>query len=194
MKHLKRDWPIYLCILIGAFIARAAHAGTASLTWSAPTTNADGTPLTDLKSYKVYGALQGQTKTLLATVLAPTVTYTHNGPTEGQTWCYTVSAVDAVGNESVMSNESCKTVPNVPPSPPVLQTVTVTAMATETPVFTVTNGGRGVMAGLMPPGKACSGPVLFVYRGSSFYKVNATDVHRWGTPLTANFAAPCKAS
>src|ERR1700693_3523611 len=40
-----------------------AMAGTATLTWTAPTTNVDGTPLTDLTGYRIYfsqSALTGQ--------------------------------------------------------------------------------------------------------------------------------------
>ncbi len=34
--------------------AVTAFAGTITLAWDAPTTNTDGTPLTDLAGYKIY--------------------------------------------------------------------------------------------------------------------------------------------
>src|SRR5689334_159450 len=46
----------YAGLVLAGVLATAAHvdAASVSLTWNAPTTNADGSPLTDLSSYRIY--------------------------------------------------------------------------------------------------------------------------------------------
>jgi len=43
-----------LFIIIISLNAPAAFASVVTLSWNAPTTSADGTPLTDLAGYKIY--------------------------------------------------------------------------------------------------------------------------------------------
>lgn len=76
-----------------------------TLIWDAPTTNADGTPLTDLAGYHVYIS-QAQTGpwTQVATVAAPaaqSLVSTWGPLTNGQYWA-TVRAYDLAGNASDM--------------------------------------------------------------------------------------------
>jgi uncharacterized protein YceK len=82
----------------------------AKLEWDAPTTNEDGTPLTDLKGYKLYyGPSSGNytgfidvrrdtTSVKIATILKLT---------KSDTLCFAVTAYDTLGNESDYSNEIC---------------------------------------------------------------------------------------
>ena len=74
-------------------------AGTIKLAWDAPTTNSDGSPLTDLAGYYVYyGTASG---VYGSPVDAKNVTtYTLTGLTPGQTYYITVTAYDTSGNES----------------------------------------------------------------------------------------------
>jgi len=74
-------------------------AGTISLAWDAPTTNSDGSDLTDLGGYYVYyGTASG---VYGSPVDAKNVTtYTLTGLTPGQTYYITVTAYDTSGNES----------------------------------------------------------------------------------------------
>ncbi|HZX49313.1 MAG TPA: fibronectin type III domain-containing protein, partial [Nitrospirota bacterium] len=54
---LRGIWSILAAVLIFVVICSAttaARAGQAILTWDPPTTNSDGSPLTDLAGYKVY--------------------------------------------------------------------------------------------------------------------------------------------
>src|SRR3972149_1414082 len=82
-----------------------------TLMWEAPTTNIDGSPLTDLSGYKVYwGAVSG-TYTGVKDVLnvttvniAQTMAITPKG-----NYCFVVTAYDIAGNESDYSNEVCAT-------------------------------------------------------------------------------------
>jgi len=79
-------------------------AGTISLAWDAPTTNSDGTPLTDLGGYYVYyGTASG---VYGSPVDAKNVTtYTLTGLTPGQTYFIALTAYDTSQNQSQFSNE-----------------------------------------------------------------------------------------
>jgi hypothetical protein len=93
---------------IGATFALDIYSGQATLSWNPPTTNADGTPLTDLKGYKVYyGTLSGN---YLQNIDAGNVTtYTVANLSEG-TYYFAVTAYDISRNESAYSNEVSKTI------------------------------------------------------------------------------------
>ena len=84
------------------------------LEWDPPTTNEDGTPLTDLKGYKLYyGPSSGNytgsidvgdtTSVEIATIIDSIY---DSLPTPG-TVCFAVTAYDTLGNESAYSNEVC---------------------------------------------------------------------------------------
>ncbi|MCC7430365.1 T9SS type A sorting domain-containing protein [bacterium] len=76
------------------------------LTWVNPTTNADGTPLNDLASIKVYrGASAFGTPVLLTTLSSSNQTYTDGNPANGANF-YFVTALDVEGNESALSASS----------------------------------------------------------------------------------------
>ncbi len=76
-----------------------------TLSWDAPTTNADGTPLTDLAGYRVYFG-QGSGKYRYKNDVGNVRVCTIGGLTSG-TWCFVVTAYDTSGNESDYSNEVC---------------------------------------------------------------------------------------
>lgn len=72
--------------------------GSAILTWSAPTTNVDGTPLTTLAGYKVY---YGTTPGAYTSIVVGNVSsYQIAGLANGQTYYFTVTAYDTYGIES----------------------------------------------------------------------------------------------
>jgi len=78
------------------------QTGTATLQWSAPQTNEDGTKLTDLAGYKVY---YGTALNLFASIDIGNVnSYQVIGLTKGQMYYFAVSAYDKSGNESDYSN------------------------------------------------------------------------------------------
>ena len=82
---------------------------SAVLTWTAPTQNVDGSPLTNLTGYKVYWGTAPRTYSANASVSgAGTTSYTTN--LAAGTWYFAVSAVDSTGAESARSNEVSKTV------------------------------------------------------------------------------------
>jgi hypothetical protein len=90
-----------------------AEAGSLAVSWSTPTTNADGMPLTDLASYVVYLASSPPacpgtpTRTVTSPTAMPelgqTLTELVKGLTAGTTYFVRVTAVDSAGNESACS-------------------------------------------------------------------------------------------
>jgi hypothetical protein len=90
-------------------------------TWTPPTTNADGTPLTDLASYKLYRT--DGTRTLISTIQAPSSSYNFSVTVADQsagTLTFVITAVDTNNNESVDSNTASYSynLNTVPPSAP----------------------------------------------------------------------------
>lgn len=90
----------------------------AVLTWEAPTTNEDGSPLTDLAGYRVY---YGTTPGSYAEMEDAGMPFCEDrGAVRECTWVvenldpgawyFAVTAYDASGNESVFSNEASKTI------------------------------------------------------------------------------------
>ena len=100
--------------------ASAFAANQAVISFSAPTTYSDGTPITLPLSYGVWQGLQGATKTKVATVTTTTATVT-TGLLSGKTYCWQVDASDGA-QTSALSNEACKT---FPPAVPNAVTITV---------------------------------------------------------------------
>src|SRR5439155_10396239 len=93
--------------------AEQARAGVLDASWTAPTTNTDGSPLTDLASYKVYyepatGPCPGGAffqVISLTTSPAPgtAVSFRLKGLTSGSLYFVSVTAVDLSGSESACS-------------------------------------------------------------------------------------------
>jgi len=83
--------------------------GSARLTWTAPTTNTDGSQLTDLAGYYVYEGTSASAMQLIATVTsAATTSYTVSNLTSG-TWYFAVAAYDSMGAQSSKSQDVSKT-------------------------------------------------------------------------------------
>jgi hypothetical protein len=90
-------------------VVQAAN-GSASLSWTAPTTNSDGSTLSNLAGYHVhYGTSTAMTQTAQVATAGVT-TYTLNNLTSG-TWYFAVSAYTGGGTESNLSNTVSKTIP-----------------------------------------------------------------------------------
>jgi hypothetical protein len=91
--------------LTGFSLAVNAAGGTGAVTlnWSAPTSNSDGSALTDLSGYKIlYGKNAGnldQSKSLPSTVNSAVIDNLATG-----TWYFAVVSVNASGTESAPTN------------------------------------------------------------------------------------------
>src|SRR3972149_6911227 len=102
--------------LLLLLLAPAAQAGYLDLAWDAPTTNSDGTALTDLSAYRVYNGTSSPAcpsssfQVVPSPTPAPTsgsvINYQLTGLNTGTTYLVKVTAVDSSGNESLCSNQA----------------------------------------------------------------------------------------
>lgn len=85
--------------------------GKATLSWAAPTTNTDGTPLTDLAGFKVYyGTVSPVDKTNGQSIDVGNVTGSALSGLSAGTYFFRVTAYDIFGNESSYSEEVSKVI------------------------------------------------------------------------------------
>lgn len=90
------------------------------LYWDAPTTNVDGSPLTDLAGYKIYwsttsgGYTDANSKDVGNVLTISTQNVTGSSTT---VYYFVATAYDTAGNESDFSNEVSNTIPLVPAAP-----------------------------------------------------------------------------
>src|SRR3972149_5477297 len=128
-----------LAVLLGA---SPGLAGVVDATWNAPTTNADGSALTDLGTYHVYfGTSNPPCPTssfwnVPSATAAPTpgtvVNFGLTGLVTGTVYFVQVTAVDTSGNESGCSGFASG-VARPDPSAPTPPTVTITAPTAHPP-------------------------------------------------------------
>jgi hypothetical protein len=87
-----------------------ASTGNATVSWTAPTTNSDGTALTDLASYRILYGRATNTLDQSAQVNNPGLTsYTVENLAQG-TWYFAVVAVNTAGTTSDPSNVTSKAI------------------------------------------------------------------------------------
>ena len=111
-------FPVITLLALLSFGKTSFASGQVTLTWTAPTTNADGTPLTDLAGYKVYyGTESGNYSNMVDIGMSDCREV--DGSTEcsyvivdlvDNVYYFAVTAYDTSGNESNYSNEVKKAV------------------------------------------------------------------------------------
>lgn len=80
------------------------------MTWSAPTTNTDGSALTDLAGYRIYYGTSSTALTQTVDVAsASSTSYVVQNLASG-TWYFSVSALTNTGSESAPSGVVSKTI------------------------------------------------------------------------------------
>lgn len=84
-------------------------AGNATLSWTAPTSNTDGSTLTDLAGYRVYYGTDPGNLNVVVNVSPGVNTYVIEGLTTG-TWYFAVKSYTNTGTESALSNIASKTI------------------------------------------------------------------------------------
>jgi hypothetical protein len=97
---------------LGPFDIDVADDGTGrvTLSWSIPTENTDGTPLTDLRSYRIDWTRAGSSTRGSVTVSNPSIsTYVIENLQPG-TYTFTISAINANGVASEPSNSVTHTI------------------------------------------------------------------------------------
>jgi len=91
-------------------VSAQAVSGSATLSWVAPTTNTDGSPLTDLAGFVISYGSSATNLNQQVTVSSATATgYTVTGLASG-TWYFSVSAYSTLGTQSSPSNVASKTI------------------------------------------------------------------------------------
>ena len=83
-------------------------APTATLTFTAPTKNTDGTAISTPLTYNVYMGTASGTETKVASGLAGSPIAVSAGLIPGSTFYFEITVVDSAGIESAKSNEVCK--------------------------------------------------------------------------------------
>ena len=86
---------------------------TATLSWTPPTTNTDGTPVKGPLTFNIYQSTTsgGEGTTPAVKGLIGSSASVTTGLQPGTTYYWTATAVDANGVESAQTNEVCKTFP-----------------------------------------------------------------------------------
>jgi hypothetical protein len=85
-------------------------AGTADVSWTPPTTNTDGSTLTNLAGYVIYYGTSASELTQQVQVSNPGISsYLVTGLTNG-TWYFAVAAYNSAGAASALSNTASKTI------------------------------------------------------------------------------------
>lgn len=117
MKSLAILIVVVMMLILGGLVT-IASAGNSDVTlaWDAPTTNEDGTPLTDLKGYKIYYGHKAGTYTINIDV-GNVTTYKVTKLPDGK-YFFAATAYDITGNESAYSNEVQAVLDTVGPKPP----------------------------------------------------------------------------
>lgn len=106
-KHNNYILPFLVFFILVFLFASGLYAGSITLSWNPPTTNEDGSPLTDLAGYKIYYGTSSRNYSFYINV-GNVNSYTVNNLTEGATYYFAVTAYDNSGNESKFSNEVSK--------------------------------------------------------------------------------------
>jgi hypothetical protein len=97
-------------IAVNAPSAPPPATGSATLSWTEPTENTDGTPITGLAGYHIYYGTSAGAMTTTITVASPTETsYVVSGLAPG-TYYFTVVAYNSAGVDSPESNVASKTI------------------------------------------------------------------------------------
>jgi hypothetical protein len=95
----------FICI----FGTSVSFAANVTFSWTPPSTNSDGTPLTDLAGYRVYSGVSSGNYTQ-NTDAGNVTSYTVNNLSVGSTYYFAVTAYDTSGNQSSFSNEISRTI------------------------------------------------------------------------------------
>lgn len=182
--------------------------GSATIGWTAPSQNTDGTSLTNLTGYKV---MFGNSSTALSSVQAvndPKATSATVAALASGTWYFAVRAVNASGVESANSSVVSKTITSAsaaktvaitinaatpPPPPPPTTTLKTTSTRVYEVVFVNSVRSRGQQVGTIAIGKPCD-PTYQLQSGSSYYAVNKADVKFSKTAASTHVIARCAKS
>lgn len=104
-------------LLLVSSVAFAQTPPSVLLSWTAPTTNVDNTPITGAITYSVNQYKNGVWVPMQTGITTTSVTIT-SGVTPGTTQCYEVGSTVAGVNSKTLSNQACKAIAPTPVVPP----------------------------------------------------------------------------
>jgi hypothetical protein len=168
---------------------------SATLTWTAPTQNTDGTALTNLAGFRVYHGLTSTGLSMAQQIASPgTLTYQFTGLSVGPHFFAVTayssqnaeSALSAVGNKTITAAQSAtQSIKFTVPKAPLLSAGGV--------VFNVQPSFRGFkvagVSGVIAPGIACNDD--FRIKGTDLYRVERRDV-KFSRKPTAVVVTSCR--
>jgi hypothetical protein len=176
-------------------VAAVANAADATLTWTMPTQNTDGSAIPasgpgSLTSTRVEfgtcsGALFG-TKAGEQSVAAPATTMTISGFSAAQTACFRAFVSNTYGVESAASAVASKVFPAPTPKPPVLS-------STVTVAWDLRNGQPNRIVGRISLGTPCGDFVARQGR-ARYYEVDREAVKFIRQPRSARVVTRCEAA
>jgi hypothetical protein len=170
--------------------------GAATVSWNAPTTNTDGTPLTNLASYRVVYGTSSSSLTRSLSVSDPTARSVTVGSLSPATWYFAVKVVNTAGVESSNSNLASKAVAGGTAARTASVSVTPpsghTTKANNVWDMTRRSDGKWIrrsVIGYIPLGRPCYGQFGV---STLHYLVSRTDVTRfYGTPSSSYLVVNC---
>ena len=157
----KRCIGLYVVLSV-VLMAFHVHAAKVSVSWTAPTTNQDGTSLNDLAGYEVYYGLASRSYDVAIDVGLNTSAVLSDLEV-GPTYYFAVTAYDTSGNESGFSVEEAYSIPLPDPgnggNACGFANLAMCATASASSVWSVgyeaaqANDGNGGRAGIAPMGR-----------------------------------------
>lgn len=115
------------------FSQQLLAANKTKLSWTPPTTNTDGTPLTDLGGYKLYCGPKTGNYTVVKDVANIVEYLILNVVSKDGTYFCAVTAYNIPGNESGYSNEVNFSIDYTSPNPPIENTPKIESIPTNDP-------------------------------------------------------------
>jgi Fibronectin type III domain len=126
IKSRLLNWAAGAALVLGALLAgcndpgagtaspnsapAASNSGSVTLSWEAPTSNTNGSALTDLSGYRIYYGVSPTDLSQTVEITSVGIqTYVLDDLPSG-TWYFAVIALSSAGNESGLSNIVVKTI------------------------------------------------------------------------------------
>lgn len=176
-----------------------SSGGSATIRWDRPTTNTDGSQLTDLARYRiVYGTSAGSL-TRSTVIDDPSRTSATISSLTNGTWYFAVRAINAANVESANSNTAAKSVSSSSSSKSKTVTISIAPppsgrlRTVATNVWDVERRSDGVwvrraVVGTIALNKPCS---TTFRAGENHYVVNRSDTRLTATPRSTQLVANC---
>ena len=173
--------------------------GSANVTWTPPTTNTDGSALTNLARFKVYYGTSSTSLTRSATVDDVTKRSATISSLSPGTWYFAVRAINTAGSESSNSNVASKSVAGASAAKTVGITISAPTggyVTTSVNVWDVRKRPDGVWSRIGVVGKIALGrPCSTSFKvGANHYLVSRSYVTLTKTPASTNLVTYCQRS